>query len=439
MAKKRANKKKNPQSALTSVRLSQCMIVRNEEKNIEKALSWAKDIAFEQIVVDTGSTDQTVEIAKQMGATVYHFKWIDDFSAAKNFAIAKCSGNWIAMLDADEYFSKEDAKKLYSHLIAIKADPTLRENCLVLNTALVNLDDDGKPASVYNQERVFRNIPSARYKGRIHEVIDLPAENVFHINDITVFHTGYAKSVYDETGKAARNIDLLKAELKDCPDDLKLKSFLADALVVVGDEQSLIEATKLYREVITMPGAYGVQRITAYKYLIEKCMNTRNGLSEAQSLCLSAIAEFPDDIDIAFFYGAVLNRKGEYKLALRGLKDCEQRFLSPASLEKSTILLAKPLLLFFELTAAAQGLNDVSELVKYATMTLSIDKNLINVLAFYLSDLIRIGTSQEEILELLAKVYDLKNPSDLMIIAKAAKECGAVAFAKEILEQIKAN
>ena len=69
------------------VRLSQCMIVKNEEKNIERALSWGKDIMYEQIVVDTGSTDRTVDIAKQMGAKVYHFEWIDDFAAAKNYAI----------------------------------------------------------------------------------------------------------------------------------------------------------------------------------------------------------------------------------------------------------------------------------------------------------------------------------------------------------------
>ena len=94
------------------VRLSQCMIVKNEEKNIERALSWGKDIMYEQIVVDTGSTDRTVEIAKGMGAKVYHFEWIDDFAAAKNYAIEQAKGDWIAFLDADEYFPPEDAAKL---------------------------------------------------------------------------------------------------------------------------------------------------------------------------------------------------------------------------------------------------------------------------------------------------------------------------------------
>ena len=96
----------------SSIRLSQCMIVKDEEQNIQRALSWGKGIVCEQIVVDTGSTDRTVEIAEALGARVFHFSWNNDFSAAKNFAIEQAGGNWIAFLDADEYYSDEDAKKI---------------------------------------------------------------------------------------------------------------------------------------------------------------------------------------------------------------------------------------------------------------------------------------------------------------------------------------
>ena len=69
---------------IEGVRLSQCMIVKNEEQNIRRALLWGKGRVCEQIVVDTGSTDRTVDIAREMGARVYHFEWCGDFSAAKN-------------------------------------------------------------------------------------------------------------------------------------------------------------------------------------------------------------------------------------------------------------------------------------------------------------------------------------------------------------------
>ena len=92
--------------------ISQCMIVKNEEKNIRRALSWGKDIMCEQIVVDTGSSDRTVEIAREMGAKIFFFPWINDFAAAKNFAIDQAKGDWIAFLDADESFTPEDTKKI---------------------------------------------------------------------------------------------------------------------------------------------------------------------------------------------------------------------------------------------------------------------------------------------------------------------------------------
>ena len=72
--------------------------IKNEEKNIRRALSWGKDIMCEQIVVDTGSSDRTVEIAREMGAKIFSFPWINDFAAAKNFAIDQAKGDWIAFL-----------------------------------------------------------------------------------------------------------------------------------------------------------------------------------------------------------------------------------------------------------------------------------------------------------------------------------------------------
>ena len=77
------------------LRISQCLIVKNEESNIERALSWGKDIMWEQIVVDTGSTDRTVELAKKAGAKIFSFPWTDDFAAAKNYALEQAKGDWI--------------------------------------------------------------------------------------------------------------------------------------------------------------------------------------------------------------------------------------------------------------------------------------------------------------------------------------------------------
>ena len=153
------------------IKISQCMIVKNEEQNIRQALSWGKGVVYEQIVVDTGSTDKTVQIAEEMGAKVFHFEWCDDFSAAKNYAIEQASGDWIAFLDADEYFSEQDARKIPGLLKKIENASLKSGRIHLVRTALVDLNDDGEIFSVGQQDRIFRNMKGLRYKNRVHEVI----------------------------------------------------------------------------------------------------------------------------------------------------------------------------------------------------------------------------------------------------------------------------
>lgn len=432
---KKKGKKKNPQPTLPLVRLSQCMIVKDEEKNIERALSWAKDIAFEQIVVDTGSTDRTVEIAEKMGAKVYHFEWINDFSAAKNYAIEQATGNWIAFLDADEYISRQDAKKLFAILKKIRSDPDMREKCLVLNIPLVNVDENGNPTSVYDQERVFRNIPQARYKGKIHEMITLGSESVFRMDDIKVVHTGYSETAYEQTGKAWRNIDMLRLELKERPDDLTLKAYLADALKVSGSQEDIEESDRLYNDVINGEGAYSIHVMGAYKYLIEKFIATPGKLADAEAMNVKALTDFPDDIDLIFLYGMIMNMKGEYKTAWEQLTKCEEKLMKSKSLDDATYLMAKPTMLFQQLAAAAQGLGDVQGLVRNTTMVLSADKTRSGILKIYIAELINHNTPYDEIEQLLSTIYDFKDTRDILLVARAAKDCGALDFAKKVLEK----
>jgi glycosyltransferase involved in cell wall biosynthesis len=92
--------------------LALCMITKNEELLLEKAIISVKSIVDEIIVVDTGSTDKTIEIAKSLGAKVHEIAWEDDFSKAKNYATSKANTDWILFLDADEYISKQDAIRI---------------------------------------------------------------------------------------------------------------------------------------------------------------------------------------------------------------------------------------------------------------------------------------------------------------------------------------
>lgn len=153
------------------ISISQCMIVKNEEKNIRQALSWAKTIVKEQIVVDTGSTDNTVEIARSMGAKIFYFDWCDDFSAAKNFAVEQASGDWIVFLDADEYCTLQDTAKIPEIIQTMEKQFPPAERPDVIRATWAQLNDKGDVFSVSEQDRIFRNRKDIRYQNPIHEIL----------------------------------------------------------------------------------------------------------------------------------------------------------------------------------------------------------------------------------------------------------------------------
>jgi len=442
MNKKKQKKRSAHLSAASGspVRLSQCMIVKNEEKNIEQALSWAKDIAFEQIVVDTGSTDRTVEIAEKMGAKIYHFKWQNDFSAAKNHAIEQATGNWIAFLDADEYFSPEDAKKLFSRLKEIENNKHKYINTIVIKTPIYQLNDDGEISSIDEQTRIFRNNEKTRYFGRIHEELLIYGE-VTDYNDISVIHTGYAETVYRENNKIQRNEKILREELALKPNDIKIKGYLADTLqskMVLenySNTEDIAEVDVLFKEVAeSIDSVPDILKIKAYKYLLSKILNNPEKYDECRELCSKAYNEYPDNLDFCYFYAGMLNIKSEYENAWKILKKAEK--LSDTNVKNNTVPVGSastPAAIHSQLLLAAQGLGDIENTLKYAELLLESDKTNQNILNPYIQKLLNKGLPEDKVLERLGRVYDIKAPADLMLIAKAAVAGGAIDFAKMIM------
>jgi len=411
------------------------MIVKNEENNIKRALEWARGVAFEQIVVDTGSTDRTVEVAENLGAKVYHFEWIKDFSAAKNYAIEQASGNWIAFLDADEYFTPGDTKRVLPILNRIDSDDTMRNKVMAMSNPWVQLGDDGKPIEVHQQERLFRNDPAVRYIGRIHERLDIKKiENIHYNDELNIMHTGYTTEAYLDTKKASRNIELLRIELADNPNDLNLKAYLADAVKAEEDEKSLAEADELYMEVAkSQGGVIDILQKRAYKHFLDKYIMADEIIPEYEELCQKALSEQPNDLDYRCYFAAILNRNGKHQQALDVLLDCEGR-LPNANINDSTIISANPQFMFGQMVLASQGIGDVAGVIKYATMILIIDKTKSEILSPYLYTLVKQNVSVEEILSILTGIYNLNDPQDLLLIARAAKDIGAIELARAVMD-----
>lgn len=416
--------------------ISQCMIVKNEEKNIERALTWGRDVMCEQIVVDTGSTDRTVEIAERLGAKVFHFKWINDFSAAKNFAIEQATGQWIVFLDADEYMTVKSVENLQDIINNVQNTPHLREKVLAITCDLINVNENDLPQSVYDIMRVIRNVPQMRYTGIVHEQINVEDEHIMRSDDFEVVHTGYSESAIADTDKHERNIELLRKALKEKPNNMTLKAYLADSLKHRQDEESLAEAESYFKEVIEN-GADSVfykLRIKAYIHFLNKYVNDASKRDECERLVLKALSEYPSNVDFEYFLASVYNYQQKFREAWDLLKDCEERLANDGEIGESAHVPADMTMLYGQLILAAQGLSDTENVIHYALQTLRHDKTRMDILNPLMVNILNSGKTGDELIDILRDVYIFDNPRDLLMIAKSAKNCNAIEVANKIVK-----
>lgn len=193
--------------------LSVCMIVKNEQDFIADCLQSIHSIADEIIVVDTGCTDRTIEIAKRFDAKIFPFKWIDDFSAARNESIRHAKSDWILWLDADERLRPESVKPL-KQLLKKEKKPT----AYVL--PIWNMMADRKNYKISGAHRLFTNHKGLYFTGRIHEqIVHSLAEKGGREREcaVTLIHLGYGLDEAAQQQKNIRNRILLERMVKEEP------------------------------------------------------------------------------------------------------------------------------------------------------------------------------------------------------------------------------
>jgi glycosyltransferase involved in cell wall biosynthesis len=191
------------------MKISVCMIVRNESGSLASALQSVPP-HYERIVVDTGSDDDTIRIAERCGANVYHFPWIDDFAAARNESIQHATGDYVFVLDADEQFTDRTGSEIEEH---IRRYPD--------EAAIVTLHNeiDGE----VHRTRMIRLLPNRsdfRYQGIVHEQLyegNIPAEA--KASGINLIHKGYEKAIYEAQRKDERYLRLYSKQSELHPHD----------------------------------------------------------------------------------------------------------------------------------------------------------------------------------------------------------------------------
>ncbi len=285
-------------------RISLCMIVKNEEKRLERALSWGEGILWEKIVVDTGSTDGTVALAEELGAKVSHFDWIDDFAAARNFALRQAKGDWILTLDADEWPVPETSGKLAS--IVRQAEERGVDGVF---GGILGLDDRGEVATCSSRILIFRNVPELRYRRRIHEQLEFvdgrSMQMVGAENELLFFHDGYVGENLAGKQRSRRNLKLLEQELLEHPDDYEVMGYLGDEYSGYGEKE---QALTWYRKSVEhMPEVLreGDPRSAWTFSALIALYGEKGEISEAEKIYQLAVGKQPEEADYDYQMGCL--------------------------------------------------------------------------------------------------------------------------------------
>jgi tetratricopeptide (TPR) repeat protein len=267
--------------------ISACLIVRNEARFIGECLRSLAGIVDEIIIIDTGSTDDTLAIAEQFPVSIGHFRWVDDFSAARNHALAQAIHEWILYIDADERLIVHDSEEWRACL----ADPSKAGWRLRLHPKI--------NWTAYAEMRIFRNDPRVRFQGEIHERVHddisrLCASDGLSVGDceITLLHVGYED---DQRPKLPRNMPLLQSYLARDPSRMFCWWHLGEQYRLAGDLTAAMQAWQSGIEAVRAqpPGVTALYDSLPFFSLITA--RAKAGLN-ADALLDEAIARFPSHL-----------------------------------------------------------------------------------------------------------------------------------------------
>ena len=398
------------------MKLSACVITKNEEENIGTWLASMKKIADEMIVVDTGSTDRTVEMAKEAGARVFHHAWQNDFAAAKNAALEKAKGDWILFLDADEHFSPQTLPKVRPLLEKVEASP---KPIVGVICRLINIDKDqgNRFMGAIFQLRIFRNSRDLRYEGKIHEhIVDVRREEheMFATPKLVIFHTGY--SLHLVRKKLERNLDFLRQKEEAQGESVDDALHYMDCYYGLGD---FARAAEYARKAIASKIIYMGREGAEYWGLVRALLAQKRPKEEILPVLEEAMAKYPDLAEFPMEVGLLAWEERDYLLAekmfRRGMA-CREK--TPTSLRADNSLQMFPFVCasLGKIETMKGRRTEAFDLFLRAVKEYPYDKSLFLALYDALA-----GQEPADVIALLDTLYDRENDAPFLVEALRAR------------------
>jgi glycosyltransferase involved in cell wall biosynthesis/Tfp pilus assembly protein PilF len=292
-------------------RVSLCMIVRDSSRTLEAALESIKPWVDEIIVVDTGSTDNSRQIALRYSASVFEVPWCDDFSSARNASLERATGDWLFWMDSDDTISIENGRKLRA--LADK-DLASAPTAYVMQVHCPG-PQGSADVTIVDHVKMFQNDRALRFEGRIHEQI-LPAIRRNNGNvewtDVYVTHSGVEHSAAAKKRKQQRDLRLLQMELAERPGH----SFVLFNLGMThADMEQWHTAVEYLKRSLQVSSACESHVRKAYALLVE-CLLQLNLDEEATQFLNQGLNLFFDDPELNFRRGILEHRAKNYDCAV---------------------------------------------------------------------------------------------------------------------------
>lgn len=287
--------------------LSICMIVKNEEKIIEQCLQHLTPYGYEIVVTDTGSTDNSKEIALKYTDKVYDYKWNQDFASARNFTVHKASNKYILFIDSDEIVTSFDKQGL---------EELIKTNPYAIGRLMIRNEFTRGKEKYYGQERLGRLFSKYEYEymGKIHEqIVHKRGEmNRYYDIPIEIYHKGYDGNITVRANKAERNIQLLIDELNTNGEDPYLLYQLGKSYYMM---EKYITACEWYEKALNydlnVRLEYVQDLIESYGYSL---LETKR-YTDAMEI-LNLYDDFAINADFIFLSGLILMNNAKFSEAI---------------------------------------------------------------------------------------------------------------------------
>ncbi|WP_324823953.1 glycosyltransferase [Sinanaerobacter sp. ZZT-01] len=293
--------------------LSICMIVKDEEKNLSRCLSSVSPLIdcglAELIIIDTGSVDRTIEIAREYTDKVYLQKWEGNFSKARNQSLIHSDAEYVFIMDADEEFRPSDLSALQTMF----STPDYKQFSTFTLNIISYTDTKLQNYAVMAQPRIFKNDSTFHYSSAVHNqpVFKGPIKN----SDVSILHYGYIMTPDIKEKKYQRTSTLLKKELQRDPRSIYFRFQLCNSYAMYGDLKNALHQVEIYMRLISEEAELHDNVLMYYNnaaaiyincYLYEK----------SEEVCNTALSIEPDFIDFVYYKGFIRFEQEDYETAL---------------------------------------------------------------------------------------------------------------------------